>query len=74
MTKTTNNQSPTKQKEPFLDFEKDLDISDNLIIESYLTEPQIKQWKELKDVEDDEDFGKAFDSRCTYDLSRRWQY
>ena len=45
--------------EPFLDFEKDLEINDNLIIESILTADQLKEWRALKDEDDREDISEA---------------
>ncbi|CAI2364595.1 unnamed protein product [Moneuplotes crassus] len=48
---------PTKP-EPFLDFEKDLEIGDNFIIESELTKEQLAEWNSLKDPDDAEDLSE----------------
>lgn len=55
ITKPKPQASPSK-KEPFLDFEKDIDLGDNLILESYMNKKQLEEWKELKDEDDYDDF------------------
>lgn len=53
--KTLPPPSPNK-KEPYLDFEKDIEIGDNYVIESHLEGKKLEEWQKLKDDEDADDF------------------
>lgn len=45
--------------EPFLDFDKDIEIGDNMMIERILTNEQLEKWNSLKDDDDREDLTES---------------
>jgi hypothetical protein len=45
--------------DPFLDFDKDLEIGDNMMIERILTNDQLEKWNSLKDEDDKEDLTES---------------
>lgn len=47
------------KKEPFLDFDKDIEIGDNRTIERVLTKEQLVRWNQLKDDDDTDDLGES---------------
>eukprot|EP00343_Euplotes_focardii_P004181 CAMPEP_0205817242 /NCGR_PEP_ID=MMETSP0205-20121125/23988_1 /ASSEMBLY_ACC=CAM_ASM_000278 /TAXON_ID=36767 /ORGANISM="Euplotes focardii, Strain TN1" /LENGTH=310 /DNA_ID=CAMNT_0053107309 /DNA_START=204 /DNA_END=1136 /DNA_ORIENTATION=- len=57
-------------KEPFLDFEKDLEIGDNFTIESILKDDDLIKWNNLKDEDDREDFKESHLKQ----LEKKFQY
>ena len=47
------------KKEPFLDFDKDIEIGDTRTIERMLTKDQLMRWNQLKDDDDTDDLAES---------------